>query len=275
MSGLEWMPDALREAGLVVHETEGWRDRWQRTHANGSPAVLRDPSAPAIVWHHDGSPAGDSPGSLGWITGALDAGEPAAVLWLDFTGEWWIIGNGYASHTGPVLPGMPGNADSIGIETDHTTGEDWPAGQLDSLRRGTAALLRASRQGVDRLHFHKTICDPPGRKPDPYGLELAEERRIVAGLLAGGPLPTTPTTPPTGDDVTPDELRSVLRQEVPELTYTANRRAIQRELGDTAREDPRSALMTGVIPRVVRNVTDLVLPALLDQVGRVVRAVIK
>jgi len=78
---------------------------------------------------------------------------------------------------------MPNNSTSFGIETDHTVGEAWPTAQLASLRKGTAAILRRQKLSESALHFHKTICDPIGRKVDPAGLELLEERRRVHALL--------------------------------------------------------------------------------------------
>lgn len=78
---------------------------------------------------------------------------------------------------------------SLGVETDHTTGEAWPPALLDSLRRGTAAILVHIGKGADAVHFHSTICDPPGRKIDPAGLGLSVERARVAAIIAPHPTP--------------------------------------------------------------------------------------
>lgn len=169
---------ALQAAGITVRELPGWQER--------SHGPL--PAAPAIVWHHDASPPGDSPGSLDWMVGNWDHGS--ANCWVDRYGAWTLVGCGVAWHAGTVLPGMPGNHDSVGIETDHTIGEAWPTAQLDSLRAGTAALLNLWHRRGPGLYFHKQICSPPGRKPDPDGLDLATERAAVARLRAD-PKPTT------------------------------------------------------------------------------------
>jgi hypothetical protein len=81
-----------------------------------------------------------------------------------------------------VIRANRGNDDSAGIETDHTTGEDWPPALLDSLRRGTAAIMRHYGWSADdALWGHKETA--PGRKPDPDGLDMAHERRTVAALI--------------------------------------------------------------------------------------------
>lgn len=173
-----WLPDVLRAAGLTVVEHDGWRSR-------GLAGGVFEPKA--VVWHHDASPKGDSPGVPAYMIRNFSNG--AAQLWVSRYGEWHVVAAGRAPHAGVVLPGMPGNSTSIGIETDHTTGEEWPPALLDSLRIGTAAILARLGVGAEGLHFHKTVCSPPGRKVDPDGLSLAAERQAVAtagGRAAGG-----------------------------------------------------------------------------------------
>jgi hypothetical protein len=190
-----WLPGTLRSAGLRVVETPGWTNR--------SHGAL--PNNIKVVWHHDASPPGDSPGALNWMISNWDTSS--ANIWLDRYGTWHLVGTGVSWHAGRVLPGMPDNFSSIGIETDHTTAENWPLAQIDSLRKGTAAIFR--KQAVDSswLHFHKTICSPPGRKSDPDGLTLGPERAKVAALISGKPSPTptppTPTPPPVEEDDMP------------------------------------------------------------------------
>lgn len=168
-----WLPDVLRDAGLTVIEHDGWRTRGLSTARPFTPR--------AVVWHHDASAPGDSPGVPGYMIRNYD--RAGAQLWVDRYGRWHIIASGRAAHAGKVLPGHPGNETSLGVETDHTTGEAWPDALLVSLRRGTAAILKHLGVPATRgLHFHKSICDPPGRKVDPDGLTLSTERLRVAAV---------------------------------------------------------------------------------------------
>ena len=170
---ITWAPDALRAAGLTVVEHDGWRNRGLSTARRFEPA--------AVVWHHDASAPGDSPGVPAFMIGRFETA--AAQFWVDRAGRWHIIASGRAPHAGEVLPGMPDNETSIGVETDHTTGETWPPALLSSLRIGTAALLAHMGKDARGLHFHKTICAPPGRKIDPAGLDLATERARASVLI--------------------------------------------------------------------------------------------
>lgn len=167
-----WLAQVLRAAGLTVIEHPGWKTRGL---AGGSFTPR------AVVWHHDASPKGDSPGVPAYLI--RNFSRASAQVWIDRRGRWHLIAAGRAPHAGAVRRGMPGNAQSIGIETDHTTGEAWPPALVNSLRRGTAAILKHLRRGSNDLHFHKSVCDPPGRKDDPDGLDLATERRRVAAIM--------------------------------------------------------------------------------------------
>lgn len=162
-----WLADILRAAGCEVVEVAGWK-----TRGHGDFTSLE-----AVTWHHDASPPGDSPGVVRYMLDNWDTN--GAQLWVDRAGRWHVLAAGVAYHAGQVLPGMPGNRQSLGVETDHTTGEPWPPAQLLSLRRGTAAILRHLRRGPEALHFHKTICSPVGRKTDPDGLDLERERAAL------------------------------------------------------------------------------------------------
>lgn len=182
-----WLPNVLKLAGLEVKTYDGWE-----TRSNGDFQNLR-----AVVWHHDASPRGNSPGVPAYMI--RNYREAGAQCWVDRAGVWHIIASGVAYHAGKVLPGKPSNWDSIGVETDHTTGEDWPSQHLDSLRRGTAAILRHLGRTEQDLEFHKTICSPVGRKVDPDGLEIGTERSAVARLIHD-----------QGDDMFSDHDRAVL-----------------------------------------------------------------
>ena len=183
----DWLPDVLRDARCPVKTHGGWVTRG------------RDfTDLCAVVWHHDASPSGDSPGVPAYMLREQAAGRAWAQLWVDRTGGWHVLGSGVAFHAGRVLAGMPSNGNSLGVETDHTTGETWPACQLDSLRRGSAAIIARLGRTEAALHFHKSICDPPGRKSDPDGLALTPERARISVLLSRTDHAAL-TTPPTPD----------------------------------------------------------------------------
>lgn len=187
-----WIPEVLRAAGLTVREHPGWRDR-------DRPGAAFRPRG--VMWHHDASKPGDSPNVPAIM--ARD-GADGAQLWVDRYGTWTVIAAGLMWHAGRGagrgrIRGGQGNVDAIGIETDHTIGEPWPAKQHLSLRRGTAALLR--HLGADpatSLVGHKEYA--PGRKPDPDGLDMEIERRIVAALMASDNLE---------DDMAPPSLTAI------------------------------------------------------------------
>lgn len=195
---ITWLPKVLRDAGIVVVLHDGWETRGLSTDRPFEPR--------AVVWHHDASPVGDSPGVPSYMIRNYETA--GAQVWVDRQGRWHIIASGRAAHAGAVLAGKPDNYTSIGIETDHTSGEGWPDALLKSLRTGTAAIFRFWNVSVDALHFHKTICDPPGRKVDPAGLDLTSERdRVRAARAAlpaiGGTTSTSTTTTSTATATAP------------------------------------------------------------------------
>jgi hypothetical protein len=137
-----------------------------------------------IMWHHDASPQGPSPGALSWcMTSSL---APCGAIWVDMQGKWWVFAAGLTNHAGlgssPLAPNNSGNSVYLGIECDHTLNEPWPREQLDSIRRGTAVLMKHYKlDPAKALEFHKSYA--PGRKNDPDRLDLKKERRRVARLM--------------------------------------------------------------------------------------------
>lgn len=206
MSGV-WLTDLvkiLKEAGVdaqgMKYERGPYAGRsWKYVGFGGQGYS----AFKGVMWHHDASPQGDSPGALDWCM-YMDI-APAAAIWVDRYGKWWVYAAGKTNHAGlgysPLSGQDNGNAVYLGIETDHTTGEKWPEAQISSLRKGTAAIMKA--YGLDpnvALEFHKTYA--PGRKDDPDGLDLKAERRRVAKLVA---------TPSTGWKALLDKWFSLLR----------------------------------------------------------------
>ena len=190
MSGV-WLTDIvkiLKRAGVPVQGMTYKYGRyqgksWKQVGCNGQGYD----AFKGVMWHHDASPAGDSPGALDWCMYDGFGFAPAAAAWVDRYGKWWVYAAGRTNHAGvgysPLSGPDNGNAVYFGIETDHDTGEEWTQAQITSLRKGTAAIMKA--YGLDpnvALEFHKTYA--PGRKNDPDGLELKDERRRVAKLVA-------------------------------------------------------------------------------------------
>lgn len=171
---LAGLADALRAAGLHVVELPGWQTRGQTD----------GPFAPrAVMWHHDASAPGDSPG-VPQMMANLD--NNGAQCWVDRYGTWHMVAAGRMWHAGSGggwgrIPAAAGNTYAVGIETDHTTGEDWPTVQVSSVRRGTAVLLRyLGASPGDALCGHKEYRIT---NPDPDGLDMANERRAVAAIM--------------------------------------------------------------------------------------------
>lgn len=169
-----------------------------------------------ILWHHDASPSGDSPGALEWMKYMEIA--PAGAIWVcsgcngkHASGTWHLIASGLSNHAGTggndpkkrgntwgvPVDGM--NAVALGIETDHTYNESWKGAkkqaQLNSLRRGTAAIMLAyglkPTPGLMRhLDWTNGLIDGNGkfttygRKNDIDGLDLTDERRRVKRIMA-------------------------------------------------------------------------------------------
>ena len=209
-----WLGDVLRAAGLTVVEHAGWRAR-----GHGDFTDLR-----AVVWHHDASAPGDSPGVPAFMLKNWD--KAAAQLWVSRDGTWHVLASGVAYHAGKVLPGKPSNHYSLGVETDHTTGEDWPPALLRSLRLGTAAIL--GRLGVapdPGLEFHKTICSPKGRKSDPDGLDLTAERAGLYGQWSSSRPGKTVTDRTNDTPAQEDDVLSYVWNTAEKAVYEVDRKA--------------------------------------------------
>lgn len=186
VTDLRWLPAALRADGLTVVEERGWKTR-------GHPAPLR---ARAVILHHDASPPGGSPTSVDYLIAGFTSSTDRhfdAQVWVDRAGRWHLIAAGAAQHAGTgrgwgAIRRDEGNVDSFGVETDHTVGEAWPVAQLTSIRRGLAAICRATGWNpATAVAGHREYA--PGRKPDPDGVDMARLRRDVTGLAGRGERP--------------------------------------------------------------------------------------
>lgn len=276
MSGV-WLTDLadiLRAAGVsVIEETyiQGpYKGKsWKKVGFNGQGLT----AFRFILWHHDASKTGDSPGALDWVKYYASDGStlltPAAACWVCSgcngkhpAGTWHIYAAGLSNHAGRGCNGWgvgaSMNSHSLGVETDHTLGESWAGekkqAQLAGLRAGTAAIMKAYEMDpTPSLLFHKTWTDggvdgvpfspwtwqggTRGRKNDIDGLDLMEERRIVAGLISGKP---------ATDRVTR------LRERLAALIVD---RATARKAGDSARLERTRTRIANVRERIKKLTT--------------------
>ena len=178
MSRLLWLPEALKEAGLEVRAVDGWRTRGADTM---TPQV--------VVGHHTASTKTTSPDRMAAFLarGSSDLAGPLSQLGLDRNGVYWLIASGRANHAGRgSWRGVTGNSNAIGIEAyNDGRGEPWPDIQLDAYDRGVAAILRRIQRDETWFCGHREWA--PGRKIDPFGIDLDDMRARIAGHLLPQP----------------------------------------------------------------------------------------
>lgn len=97
-----------------------------------------------------------------------------------------------AWHAGEARYGF-GNAQSIGIELLHKSGEDWPAIQKDALAWLLRRLMTDHAIPSSRIETHGQIAIPGPyvRKTDPTNWPYADFRAWVAALVPDPPDPPT------------------------------------------------------------------------------------
>jgi hypothetical protein len=210
---LTWLAEVLRDAGCTVVEESGWKSRGR----DGSFTPR------GVMMHHDASPAGETSGGVDVIRdGRPGLAGPLAQLWLSFDGVWHVVAAGRANHAGEGqwhdCPRDQGNSYFLGIETDHTTNEQWTAGQRSAALAGVAALCDRlgirTRDGLaDWFCAHKEYAS--GRKPDPDPLDMDYAREQ---LLAydGGDAPVQKIQKST------QEIRTLVNEEWRDLRFTTN-----------------------------------------------------
>ena len=160
MSRALWLPQVLRDAGLVVVEEPGWTTRGSAVFA---PRWQ--------LFHHTASHAGANAPSLGIVTGGRpDLAGPLCEILVARDGTCHVVASGRANHAGAgrYPDGTTGNSLSIGWECENSgIGEPWPERQLDAIARGQAAVCRHLGQPASTVIYHRTYA--PGRKIDPAG----------------------------------------------------------------------------------------------------------
>lgn len=189
MYSLLWLPAVLRAAGLLVQEVPEWESRGHGDF--GTPL--------GVLCHHNcGSAHGDMPqGDIDVLVhGRPGLDGPLCNLGLGRSGIWRMVAAGLAWHAGvgeypPKIPHNGGNAHLIGIEAENVgDGHDvWPDVQLDSYRRGCAAILKHIGAGPEMCIGHKEYATPRGRKDDPTFDMVAFRAGVAALMAASSPSP--------------------------------------------------------------------------------------
>ena len=140
------LAQTLRDAGLAVREYDGWELRAARQQRVPSSGPL------AIIVHHTASPASwDGERDADYIAFQCDV-APMANLYLDRSGQCWVLAAGASNTNGAGGPWGPIPLDSansrvIGIEAGNDgIGEAWPDVMQDAYVKGVAAL--AERFGI-------------------------------------------------------------------------------------------------------------------------------
>lgn len=175
---LIWLPDVLEAAGLKVALVDGWENRGRAEMG----------TVKGVLCHHTAGPAkGNMPSLDVLIRGRSDLPGPLSQLGLGRDGTFYVIAAGRCNHAGAgEWQGITtGNSSFVGIEAENcgTPADPWPQIQLESYRRGVAAILK--KLGHHDARFcagHKEYALPKGRKSDP-SLDMDEFRCAVTSFL--------------------------------------------------------------------------------------------
>jgi hypothetical protein len=166
-----WLADVLRDVGLEVIETDGWRARGRNMR-----------SIEAVVLHDTVTPPSWSDSRVAALLrdGYTGLPGPLSQLGLDRQGRFWLIADGRCNHNGH---GRYGN-NSIGVETfangAGTPAEPWNTIQRDCAARAAAAICTHLDLPPSRVLGHKET--DPSRKQDPFQVDMGQIRRRVTEL---------------------------------------------------------------------------------------------
>lgn len=169
---------ALRDWGLTVHETAGWRTRGSSDFAPQGHVI-----------HHDVIP--DQPGRQDHVPGIIIGGRsdlpgPLANFWLEVDGDVHLVAAGKANHAGVGgWRGLTENRQVWGTEANNmgTPATPWPDVQLEAWYRLCAATCEFSGFSPVMVCGHKEWA--PTRKTDPHSINMAGFRTRVAGATKG------------------------------------------------------------------------------------------
>lgn len=167
---LTWAADAARNAvrgtGYQVVEVAGWQSR-----GHGGFRVVE-----GIVGHHTGTSdkaKGDYPSLRIVRDGRSDLPGPLCNYGLGRSGTIYVVAAGVAWHAGASRYAgfVDLNDEFAGIEAESAGAGGWTADQRFVYPRLVGAFLSYIRRPATRYCSHRTCALPPGRKPDPKGID--------------------------------------------------------------------------------------------------------
>ncbi len=190
-----WLVDAARTTGYPVIEVPG-----QRTRGHGGMRVVE-----GVMGHHTATSAraaGDYPSLRVVRDGRTGLKGPLCNLGLGRSGTIYVVAAGCAYHAGASRHAgfVDLNDEFLGIEAEDDGDGTWTAQQRDAYPKLVGALLKYMRRGVDRYVSHRGAATPPGRKPDPAGLDDQWMRTGAARWISGGGGTPPPPAPTVGAD---------------------------------------------------------------------------
>ncbi len=184
------------------------------------------------------------------LNGSTTAPPPIAQLMIYRDGVVYLVGAGRCNHnlTGWDGPNRGlGNTALLGIEMANNNLTDaWPDAQLDAARRATVAIFRQlGTNPLVRLAGHyehqPAATAPPGEdstKTDPRGVDMDDERVLVAAMLAGEDVDM-----PTVDEIWSKQFKEYVDEDgnrvrdertVADILYATHRGVIESRLRDEA-----------------------------------------
>lgn len=141
------------------------------------------------VLHHTGTPLsvkGDYPTLATVRDGRPGLENSLAMFGIGRSGTIYCISEKISWHAGvgDWKGGTDGNGHYAGIEAEgpYPTGQ-WPAAELDAYQKLVASILIETGRGVDWAPTHAQWANPPGRKTDPTGIDMASFMAKVQSYL--------------------------------------------------------------------------------------------
>lgn len=186
-----WLPERLREGGVAVKESNGWRER-------GSSEFYPK----LVIAHHTADGAGEAPSLNLCINGRSDLPGPLCQILLGRSGTAYLVASGRANHAGSgSWKQVTGNTNAFGIEAENTgRGEPWNNAQIEAYIRIVVVLLKAIGRNQEWVCGHKEWTT---RKIDPNGIDMnwfrAEVGRRLMSAPPPAPPPHQPPPPPPAD----------------------------------------------------------------------------